>query len=65
MLPGRALACRRDRERRDLLAAWALTVDGQSWRPGKTGREQDSGITEGEVREALVELDPLWDAKFP
>ena len=31
----------------------------------KAGREQDSGITEGEVREALMELDPLWDELFP
>ena len=31
----------------------------------ENGREQDSGITEGEVREALVELDPLWDELFP
>ena len=31
----------------------------------KAGREQDSGITEGEVRDALMELDPLWDELFP
>ena len=44
---------------------WALlrTVIVATW---KTGREQDSGITEGEVQEgALVELDPLWDELFP
>ena len=31
----------------------------------KAGREQDSGITEGEVRDALMELDPLWNELFP
>ena len=31
----------------------------------KAGREQDSGITEGEVRDALMELDPLWEELFP
>jgi DNA invertase Pin-like site-specific DNA recombinase len=30
----------------------------------KAVREQ-AGITEGEVREALLELDPLWDELFP
>jgi hypothetical protein len=30
----------------------------------KVAREQ-AGITEGEVREALLELDPLWDELFP
>jgi hypothetical protein len=30
----------------------------------KAAREQGS-ITEGEVREALLELDPLWDELFP
>ncbi len=28
-------------------------------------REQDGSITEGEVRAALVDLDPLWDELFP
>jgi hypothetical protein len=30
----------------------------------KAAREQ-GGITEGEVREALLDLDPLWDELFP
>jgi hypothetical protein len=28
-------------------------------------RQEDEGITEAEVREALVTLDPLWDELFP
>lgn len=28
-------------------------------------RKDDSSITETEVREALVQLDPLWDELFP
>lgn len=31
----------------------------------KAGRQLDGGITEGEVRTALLELDPLWDELFP
>ena len=30
----------------------------------KAGRQKDSGITEGEVRDALMELDPLWNELF-
>lgn len=33
-----------------------------TWR---NAREQESNITEGEVREALQSLDPLWDELFP
>ena len=33
-----------------------------TWR---AGRETDDGLTEGEVREALCDLDPLWDELFP
>jgi site-specific DNA recombinase len=32
---------------------------------GKAAREQDAGISEGEVRAALLDLDPLWDELFP
>jgi hypothetical protein len=31
----------------------------------RAAREQDSGISEAEVREALVAFDPLWDELFP
>ncbi len=31
----------------------------------QNAREQESSITEGEVREALQSLDPLWDELFP
>ena len=31
----------------------------------KAGREQDGQLTEGEVRDALMELDPLWNELFP
>ena len=31
----------------------------------KAGREADSSITEGGVREALMEIDPLWNELFP
>ena len=33
-----------------------------TWR---AAREQNDGITESEVREALEQLDPLWDELFP
>jgi hypothetical protein len=33
-----------------------------TWR---AAREQDSGITEAEVREALVDFVPLWGELFP
>lgn len=33
-----------------------------TWR---AARGQDDGITEGEVRDALLQLDPLWDELFP
>ena len=33
-----------------------------TWR---AAREQDAGITEAEVRQALVDLDPLWEELFP
>ncbi len=33
-----------------------------TWR---AAREQDNGITESEVRDALLALDPLWDELFP
>ena len=33
-----------------------------TWR---AAREQDEGITEAEVRDALLQLDPLWDELFP
>jgi site-specific DNA recombinase len=33
-----------------------------TWR---AAREQDDGITEAEVRDALLQLDPLWDELFP
>ena len=31
----------------------------------QNAREQESSITEGEVREALQSLDPIWDELFP
>ena len=31
----------------------------------KAGRPQNTEITEGEVRDALMELDPLWNELFP
>ncbi|RWP04755.1 recombinase family protein [Mesorhizobium sp.] len=31
----------------------------------KAGREHDAGISEGEVRAALLDLDPLWNELFP
>ncbi|MBA3446020.1 MAG: site-specific recombinase [Pseudaminobacter sp.] len=31
----------------------------------KAGGEQNRGITEGEARDALLELDPLWNELFP
>ncbi len=33
-----------------------------TWR---AAREQDDGITEAEVRDALLQLDPLWEELFP
>ena len=33
-----------------------------TWR---AARVQDGGITEAEVRAALLDLDPLWDELFP
>ena len=33
-----------------------------TWR---AARAEDNGITEAEVREALTQLDPLWDELFP
>jgi hypothetical protein len=33
-----------------------------TWR---AARVQDGGITEAEVREALLDLDPLWEDLFP
>ena len=33
-----------------------------TWR---AAQEQNDGITEKEVREALEQLDPLWDELFP
>jgi hypothetical protein len=33
-----------------------------TWR---AGRNSDDGLTEGEIREALCDLDPLWDELFP
>jgi site-specific DNA recombinase len=34
-------------------------------RTGRAARLQDPTITEGEVRAALVDLDPLWNELFP
>ena len=31
----------------------------------KAAREEDDGIIEAEVRDALLQLDPLWDELFP
>ena len=31
----------------------------------RAARDQDDGITESEVRDALLQLDPLWDELFP
>ena len=45
---------------RGLLRAPEVVV--ATWR---AGRETDDGLTEGEVREALCDLDPLWDELFP
>lgn len=45
---------------RILLATPEITV--ATWR---AAREQDSGITEAEVREALIDFDPLWEELFP
>jgi DNA invertase Pin-like site-specific DNA recombinase len=45
---------------RGLLRAPEVIV--ATWR---AGRETDDGLTEGEVREALCDLDPLWDELFP
>ena len=33
-----------------------------AWR---AARDQDDGLTEADVREALQSLDPLWDELFP
>jgi len=33
-----------------------------TWRAAKVG---DDGVTEAEARDALTELDPLWDELFP
>jgi site-specific DNA recombinase len=33
-----------------------------TWRAART---EDAGIAEGEVREALLNLDPVWDELFP
>ena len=33
-----------------------------TWR---AARGQDNGIAEAEVRDALLQLDPLWDELFP
>ncbi len=45
---------------RGLLRAPEVVV--ATWR---AGRETDDGLTEGEVRQALCDLDPLWDELFP
>lgn len=45
---------------RGLLCAPEVVV--ATWR---AGRETDGGLTEAEVREALRDLDPLWDELFP
>jgi site-specific DNA recombinase len=45
---------------RGLLRAPEVVV--ATWR---AGRNSDDGLTEGEVREALCDLDPLWDELFP
>ena len=45
---------------RHLIASPELIV--RTWR---AAREQDGAITEAEVRNALLELDPLWDELFP
>ncbi len=45
---------------RGLLRAPEVIV--ATWR---AGRNSDDGLTEGEVREALHDLDPLWDELFP
>jgi hypothetical protein len=33
-----------------------------TWR---AARAENAGITEGEVREAMLNLDPVWDELFP
>jgi len=45
---------------RGLLRAPEVVV--ATWR---AGRETDGGLTEAQVREALRDLDPLWDELFP
>ena len=45
---------------RGLLRAPEIII--ATWR---AARLQDDGITEAEVREALLNLDPLWDELFP
>ncbi|MBA3518636.1 MAG: recombinase family protein, partial [Rhizobiales bacterium] len=45
---------------RKLLATPEIIV--ATWR---AAREQDSGITEAEVRTTLLDFDPLWDELFP
>ena len=45
---------------RGLLRAPEVVV--ATWR---AGRNSDDGLTEAEVREALRDLDPLWDELFP
>ena len=45
---------------RGLLRAPEVIV--ATWR---AGRNSDDGLTEAEVREALRDLDPLWDELFP
>ena len=52
----------------DRLAAWlrgllrTSEVIVGTWR---AARDQDDGLTEADVREALQSLDPLWDELFP
>ena len=64
-LPGRPRAGRRDRGRGDRPAARLFRqpeIVVGTWRAARA--EQDD-ITEDEVREALLQLDPLWDELFP
>ena len=65
-LPGRAGARGGDRGRRHRPAARHLPPAGDHRRHlARRARRADDDVTEDEAREALLQLDPLWDELFP
>ena len=65
MLPGGPGAGRRDRGSGHRPAARRLPAAGDHRRHWRAARAEQDDITEDEAREALLQLDPLWDELFP